>query len=29
MSIKFDWLGWLKTVIKASIPFFSGALGGL
>ena len=34
MSIKFDWskldwLGWLKTVFKASIPFFSGALGGL
>lgn len=29
MSFNFDWQGCLKAIVKAIIPFFSGALGGL
>ena len=29
MKISIDWRGMLKAVIKAIIPFLSGALGGL
>ena len=28
MSMKFDWKGWLKAVVKATMPFLTGALGG-
>lgn len=29
MKFEIDWNGLMKAVIKAIIPFFSGALGGL
>ena len=29
MKLDIDWLGWLRAIIKASVPFFAGAIGGL
>lgn len=29
MSIDIDWQGMIKAIIKAIIPFLSGAFGGL
>lgn len=28
MKLKIDWLGLAKAVIKAALPFLTGALGG-
>ena len=27
--VSIDWLGLVKALLKAALPFFSGALGGL
>ena len=29
MKINVDWRGMMKAIVKAIIPFLSGALGGL
>ena len=29
MKMNVDWLGLLKAVLKAALPFFAGALGGI
>jgi hypothetical protein len=29
MKVKVDWMGWLKAIAKASVPFALGLLGGL
>ena len=29
MKLKIDWLGLAKAVLKAALPFFAGALGGI
>lgn len=29
MAFEFDWQGCLKAIVKAALPFFAGALGGL
>ena len=29
MKLNLNWLGLLKALVKAALPFFSGALGGL
>ena len=29
MKISIDWRGMMKAIVKAIIPFLSGALGGL
>ena len=29
MKLKINWLGLAKAVLKAALPFFAGALGGI
>ena len=29
MKIQIDWMGMVKAIVKAVVPFLSGALGGL
>ena len=29
MTFNIDWRGMVKAILKAILPFFSGALGGL
>ena len=29
MKLNLNWVGLLKALVKAALPFFSGALGGL
>ena len=29
MKISIDWKAMLKAIVKAALPFFSGAIGGL
>ena len=29
MKLNIDWVGLLRAVLKAALPFFAGALGGI